>query len=376
VEHNDEATGNNINRIYHGVRSLNNIEAASVPYFTIVANTTEATLEAATWTDFTRVGPINEAVQVFGDTSNGDTGAGNFDDTLNILVIRVRSFGYFIGETTSLLSGITEMHGFSAGYGIGELDNTANEEDIADVFGGSEISPWDGMSLEKFTPQTKTGFNEADGDFSWILANTNGGTAQECADYLDALEIQDADIDEGAGTYNGKQGRHWYSYNASGKIVTASISGEGLFIDGLSTAEKQNVILTDDAGDTKTYPFYPSLEINVGAIAPTDSDAFYHLYYEDGSGGLDFDTANAVTVNDDGGSPIKGNVATDETGNVITAGYDYDGNTQAGLSAGIDKAMVCIVEGDGVAAQAITYFTMTRSTVVAVTCAPGAEINA
>jgi len=107
VEHNDSGTGNEINRIYHGVRSLNNIDASSQPFQTIVADTAETTLEAATWTDFSRVGPINEAVQVLGSTSYGDTGAGNFDSLTDILVVRVRTFGNFIGETTSVLSGIT-----------------------------------------------------------------------------------------------------------------------------------------------------------------------------------------------------------------------------------------------------------------------------
>jgi hypothetical protein len=377
IEHADSGSGNQINRIYHGVRSLNPIEATSQPYRTITADILEATLEAATWTDFARPGPIDEAVQVYGDTAFGDTGAGDFDDTLNILTVRVRTFGNFYGETTSVASGINEMQGFSGGYGIGESDNTANNEDINDVIGGGAVSPWTGMALTKLvTPQTETGFNEADGDFTWVLSNTLGGTAQQCADFLDALETQDADIDNGAGTYNGKQGREWYRYNAAGQIVTNSISGEGLFIEGLSAAEKQKVIFTDDAGDTKTYPFFPSLEITVGSVAPTDPDAWYQVFYVDGAGGLDFDTANAVTVNDGSGNPIKGNVQADVSGVKINTDYDYDGNTQAGLSAGVDKDMVVIVEGNGIAGQAITYFTMTRDTVVPVTCAPPAETNA
>jgi len=376
-EHADSGSGSQVNRIYHGVRSLNPIEATSQPYRTITADTLEATLEAATWTDFARTGPIDEAVQVYGDTAFGDTGAGDFDYTTDILTVRVRTFGNFPGETTSIASGINEMQGFSGGYGIGESDNTANEEALADVWGGAAVSPFTGMTLEKLaSPQTETGFNEADGDFTWVLHNTLGGTAQQCADYLDAAEVFDGDIDVGTGTYNGKQGRKWYTYNAAGRIITNSISGEGLFIEGLSAAEKQKVIFADDAGDTKTYPFVSSLEINVGAVAPTDPDAWWHVYYEDGAGGLDFDTANAVTVNDASGNPMKGNVQADVSGVKINTDYDYDGNTQAGLPAGVDKDMVVIVEGNGVAGQAITYFTMTRDTIVPVTCAPAAETNA
>jgi len=233
------------------------------------------------------------------------------------------------------------------------------------------------MTLEKLaSPQTETGFNEADGNFTWVLHNTLGGTAQQCAAYLDAVSLQNADVDVGAGTYNGKKGRVWYTRDGSGKIVTSSIGGEGLIIEGLSEAEKQNVIMTDDAAAQKTFPFYPSVVAEVGDAAVADVLAWYHLYYVDGASNADFDKAGAVTVNDKDGNPIKGNVSTDAVAGEITFSYDYDGNTQAGLSAGVDKDMVLLVEGDGGAGQAITYFTMKRQAVINITCAPAAETNA
>jgi hypothetical protein len=173
-----------------------------------------------------------------------------------------------------------------------------------------------------------------------------------------------------------KKGRVWYTRNAAGKVVTASIGGAGLFIEGLSTAEKQNVIMTDNAGATKTYPYFPEVQITVGAVAIADTDAWYHLYYFDGAAGADFDTASAVTVNDSAGDPVKGNVAADVVGGKIVFAYAYDSNTQAGLLAGEDKDIVVLVEGDGGAAQAITYATITRDPVVAITCSPLADTNA
>lgn len=366
-----------VDRIYHGVVSLVSIQPTTTPYWALVTATDEATLQAATWTNFVRAGDVNEAVQVFGSTANGDAGAGNFDFTTRTLVVRVRSWGYNPGETTSVASGVTEFSGFSAGYGVGESVNPSNTYTLADVFGGAAVAPFTGMSLQKLvTPQTETGFNEADGDFTWVLANTLGGTVQECAAYLDALSLQDADVDAGAGAYNGRKGRVWYSRNAAGKVVTASIGGDGLFIAGLSTAEQQNVIFTDDAGATKTYPFFPDVQITVGAAAIADTNAWYHVFYADGAGAADFDTAGAVTVNDSSGNPVKGNVATDAVGGKVSFAYAYDTNTQAGLSANTDKDMVVLVEGDGGAAQAITFFTVTRSTIVPVTCAPPTDNNA
>ncbi|PUB82384.1 MAG: hypothetical protein DBP02_15130 [gamma proteobacterium symbiont of Ctena orbiculata] len=378
LEYADTGDGEtDIDRIYHGVVSLVSIQATTQPRYALVTDTLEATLQAATWADFSRVGDINETVQVFGDTANGDASAGDFDYTTRTLIVRVRSWGYNPGETTSVATGIAEFSGFSAGYGVGESLNPANTYDLADVIGGGQITPWTGMSLEKLVaPQTETGFNESDGDFTWVLHNANSGTAQECAAFLDALTLQDADVDDGAGSYNGQKGRVWYTRNASGKIVTVSNEGEGLFIEGLSTAEQQNVIMTDDTAATKTYPFFPDVQISVGAAAVADANAWYHVYYLDGAAGADFDTASAVTVEDSSNNPVNGNVNTDAVGNKVSFAYAYDTNTQAGLSAGVDKDIVVIVEGDGGVAQAITYATITRDTVVPVTCAPSADNNA
>lgn len=366
-----------VDRIYHGVSSLVDIQSGTVSYWALVTATDEATLQAASWANFVRTGDINEVVQVFGTTANGDTGAGNFDYRTRTLVVRVRSWGYNPGETTSVATGISEFSGFSAGYGVGETINPQNSYTLADVYGGARIAPWTGMSLEKLaSPQTETGFNEADGNFTWVLNNTLGGTAQQCAAFLDAVTLQDSDVDTGAGTYNGKKGRVWYSRNASGKIVTSSVGGAGLFIEGLSTSEQQNVIFTDNAGAAKTYPYFPDVQINVGAIAPTDPNAWYRVMYADGAAGADFDTANAVTVNDSSGNPVNGNVAADAVANKISFPYGFDTNTQAGLPAGVPKDMVVLVEGDGVAGQAITFFTVSRVPVVSVTCAPSLDNNA
>lgn len=375
IEYANQGDGQtDIDRIYHGVLSLVDIQASTVPYWTLETATDEDTLQAATWTDFVRLGDVNEAVQVYGD-STYDASAGDFDYTTRILVVRVRSWAYNPGETTSVLTGIAEFSGFSAGYGVGETINPANTYSNADVYGGAQIAPWTGMTLEELvTPQTEQGFNESDGDFTWVLHNTGGGTVSEAAAYLDAVTLETGDIDVGTGTYLGNTGRVWYSRNAAGKVVTASVGSKGLFIEGLSTAEKQNVIMTDDAGDTKTYPFFPDVQITVGAGAVADTLAWYQVYYDEGTG--IFDTAAAFTVTDDGSADVKGNVSTDAVGVKVSFAYDYDGNSENGLSSGTDKDCVVLVEGDGGVAQSITYFTITRDTIVPVTCVPPVDNNA
>lgn len=368
-----------LSRVYHGVRTLVDVEAGTTPKYTLVTATDEASLQAGTWTAFGRAGPVNELVQVFGSTTHGDSGAGSFDYRTRILYVSPRSWQFTPIESTSLASGISEFSGFSGGYGAGETANAQNTFALADVYGGAAISPFTGLSLLRpASPQVEPGFNEGSGTFTWVLRNTLGATVAQCAAYLDAATLQDADVDAGTGTYNGRKGRLWYTRDAQGRVVTRSVGGDGLLIEGLSAAEKQKVVMTDDAASTFTYPFAVSVELQVGAGAVADTDSWVHLFYKDGAGSADWGLAGAVTVKDSSNADVKGNIAASPflVGTKIVFEYDYDGNTQAGLPAGVDKVVIALVEGNGGVAQRQVEFTITRTATVAVDLTPPAENNA
>lgn len=362
-----------VDRIYFGARSLGTgIQASSQPYY-------QTALGGAP-TDFGRTGPVNEAIQVFGSTANSpsDATAGNFDNR-SYFAMSIRTFGFNHDRKTLADSGIDASDGFAAGFALDETPHlTTGTYTLADVYGGAQVAPFTGLSLEKLaTPQTETGFAQADGNFTWVLNNTLNASLDECVAFLDALAGTDDDIDSGTETVtNGKRVNTWYYYNSSGQIVFRSGADSlGLFVENIPTADAQRCAFTADDASIKTRPFKVQVEIDPGSFAIADVLAFYHVYYSDGAGGLDFGTANAVTVIDDNSNAVKGNVSTDVVTNKIIFTYDYDGNTDAGLSAGTDKEMVAIVEGDGGATQAQTTFTVTRSAVVPVTCAPGQETN-
>ena len=363
-----ERAGNGaIDRIYFGVVSLGNIEEASQPYY-------QLSLGGEPF-DFAKAGPVDEAVQVFGTTANGDSGAGAIDN-LFFLTNKVRTFGFNFDEKGLADSGVNEMSGFSTGFALTETPHlTTGGYDLDDVYGASQIAPWTGMTLEKLAaPVSQGGFNEADGDFTWVLNNTLGGTLNECVAFLDALAQTDDDIDSGSETTTrGKRVATWYTYNAQGQIVTRSgADSDGLFIDNLPIADQQSVVFRADDGGLKTYPFQVQVNLQVGANAAADANAWYHNFYLDGAGGADYGTPNAVTVNDSDDNPVKGDVDSNTT---ISYAYDYDGNTQAGLPAATNKDVVALCEGDGGATQAKTVFTISRTAIVNVAVAPGLETN-
>ena len=363
----ERAVNGAIDRIYFGVVSLGTIEPNSQPYYQLELGGEPF--------NFAKAGPVDEAVQVFGTTANGDSEAGSIDN-LFFLTNKVRTFGFNFDEKGLADSGVNEMSGFSTGFALTEtLHLTTGNYSLDDVYGGSQIAPWTGMSLERLaSPITEGGFNEADGDFSWVLTNTAGGTLDECVAFLDALAQTDDDIDSGVETTTrGKRVATWYTYDAQGRIVTRSgADSDGLFIENLPIADQQSVVFTDDAGNTKTYPFQVQVNLQVGSNAAADSNAWYHNFYLDGAGGQDYGTPNAVTVEDASDNPVKGDVNGATT---ISYAYDYDGNTQAGLPSATDKDVVALCEGDGGATQAKTIFTISRTAVVNVAVAPGLETN-
>lgn len=392
------ASDGGIDRIYYGNASLGNIEAASVPYYQLS--------QFGTTVNYDKVGPIDEAIQVLGNTGNtpSDAGAGNFD-TRTFEALSVRTYGFNYDRKVLADSGVSQMDGYSTGFALGETTHaTTNTTDhpLASVYNAtpaSQVGVWQNMTLEELaSPQTETGFNQADGDFTWVLNNPSGASLVQCVAYLDAIATVDADINAGATNINGKAYNTWYRYGTGNAIQplvgTASAAdigqaGEGLFIEGLVGADRLNVRFIDDAGNEKTYPFNVLNQVTVGASAVADTNAWVHAFFRDGAdnavgGGDDFGTAGAVTVQASDATEVKGDLSsmTQVTSNKLyrdaTAVYfefDYDGDTVGG-PAGNAKWVVFECEGDGGVTYAKTLFQITNaSPTISVSCVPPVENN-
>lgn len=361
------ASDGGVDRIYFGNKGLSNIESSSQPYYQLSAGGAPV--------DFDKLGQIDEAVQVYGDTGNtpSDAGAGDFDSR-TYEAVSIRTFGknYDRKETTTDLA-IAELGPYSTGFALNESDHlTTGNYALADVYGGAQISPWSGMGLEELdTPVVIGGFNEADGTFTWVINNSASGDLDEIVAFLDALAQTDDDInDHTTNVTNGKRVGTWYTYDANGRIVTKSgADALGLYFYNVPVADQQRVVFTDDAGGTKTYPFAVSIEADIGAVAKADSNAWYHCFFA-----AAYNTAGALTVEDSSSAEIKGLASTADGDNKIIDAFDYDGDTIGG-PAGTAKNCVYLCEGDGGATQAKTLFTITRITTVAFACIPGVETN-
>ncbi len=303
------AVGGAVNRIYFGPKSLSAIDSASQPYYQTAA--------LGTATDFAFTGDVDELVQVFGDTSNGDTGAGNFDFT-SYFAVSVRSWGFVHDRKTLDDSGFEEGSNYSGGFGLGESPHpTTGDYTEADVIGGSAVAPWSTMSyLTESSPVSRTGFNEADGNFSESIENPAGGSLNEVVAFMDALARSTSDIDDGSPTQIGKQVDTLYTFDQSGNIVLK----QGLFIENLPGADLTRLRLTDDSGNAKTFPSLITISVSTSAPAQADANAWYHAFVEDDEDTAnDYNTSTAITAQDKDGVEIKGTV-----GGAATISWDVN----------------------------------------------------
>ena len=360
------ASDGGTDRIYFGNKGLSNIESGSQPYYMLSASATPV-LNDIVPVNFAKTGQIDEAIQVFGDTGNtpSDAGAGDFD-TRAYENTSLRTFGknFDRKETTTDL-GITELGGYSTGFALNESDHlTSGSYALADVYGVGQVTPWTGMTLEKLAVAVnKDEFQEAAGDFTWVLNNSVPGDLNQMVAFLDALSQTDDDIDTGSESdTKGKRVGTWYYYDAAGKVISRSGADSlGLYFYAVPTADKQRVKFTDDAGSLKTYAFEVQVEANIGAIAKADVLAWYHGFLASG-----YNTAGATTIQDSSSQDVKGLASSADVDNKIVFSYNYT----------VDTDCVFLCEGDGGATQAKTLFTIIEQTTIAFACAPGVENNA
>jgi len=363
----EQAIDGGTNRIYFGAKGLSNIEATSQPYQQLAIGGVPA--------NFAKLGQFDEAVQVLGSTANvpSDAGAGDFD-TRTYLAVSIRTFGQNFDRKESTTDlGIAQIDAYSTGFAVNEsVHLTTGAFALADVYGGAQIAPWTTMGLEELdVPQVESGFNEADGNFTWVVNNTAPGSLNELVAFLDALALTDDDInDHITNVTNGKRVGTWYSYNGAGQIVADSpFAGQGLYLEQVPVADEQRVVFVDDAGLTKTRPFSVALEATVGSLAKADANAWYQCFFA-----AAYNTAGAVTVLDAAAGEIKGLASTADANFKIIDAFDYDGDTVGG-TAGTDKDCVYLCEGDGGVTQAKTLFTISRTTTIAFSVSPSAETN-
>jgi hypothetical protein len=208
--------GGSVLRRYAGIVSLGSLGATDQPYYRF---------GAATATNFTYPGPVNEAIQIYGDATNG-----NFDytdgDNLDIYC-REQGKTYAYSNNTQIgASTLTYIvYRFPLSNGT-DLKISASDGDI------STLTPWTNITVEYFGTDQ---MYDVDGDtvnepYRIVITDSAGtATTQQIYEKIQWSLRQNSDIDTGAGTVNGKVATGLLSF-----VRDALVGANGVYIDGLN----------------------------------------------------------------------------------------------------------------------------------------------
>lgn len=369
-------------REYIGVISLGNIDAGDTPYFFFSSDTSA--------TDFDFDGPVNQAVQTYGDATNG-----NFDKRTDIFAVNIRVFGKLYDQSTTVDIGIVSGSTLPTNaqrFPLSEADDlkiatavtdsgATNTSDLLTNYidlGGTPVAPFDDMDIEYFgSAQTRSGFVAIGGDtpspgdaqFGVIIDQDIGGqtggpgTAEQLYAFVQASLAATSDIDAGAGTRVGQLQDPLLQFvgdNLQALVQSAAnapVGGTGVAIDNYNSNDTNRLTFVDNDGDSRTYPFVAAGDINFNNNLQSDTSAEYWMFFTNANGNQ-FGTSAAIIVDNNSGTDIAGSVGGSPS---VSFDFDYDGNVQGGRTAATDADITLVAIGLDTAQHVIATGTITRN---------------
>lgn len=293
--------------------------------------------------DFTFTDAPNEAIQVFGDATNGAF------DTRTFFKMFCREYDYTYDD--AVLADIAETA--TGAYKLAlPISVTAEVSKIVDNDAAMSGAPYSGITVEFFgTNQNKT-IGAGSYPFRRVI-EANGGTLEQVYTKAQYLLRQNLDIDSGAGTVIGKTADQ-LCYFVGDTLYTTL----GVFINGVLPADLNRVVFLDQNGVQRSYPYAAAGTLNFGSNLTSGGTGYYKLFFTTLPGaGNDYGEAGAVVVDDDAAADIAGMIS----GGSIPFTFDYDGNTQGGRTAGTDAAVTLVAGNPGVAKPVVISGLITRS---------------
>lgn len=299
--------------------------------------------------NFTFTDAPNEAIQVFGDATNG-----NFDHRAFFKVF-AREYGVTHDDTA--LADVFETA--TGAYKIGFSINVIADTKLTTLLGAVQTTadaamagaPYSGITEAHYsTGQSRT--VDAPGRLFSKIITGNNATAEQIYAKHQYLRRQNANINTGgtAGAVTGKTADSimWFVGD------TLYVRG---FIDGYNANDINRLVFIDDSGTERRFPFTAA-----GTLAFDSSfvGGVYRAYFASGAAaGNNFGEASALTVKKaDGTTDIAGTI----TGTSISFDYAYDSNVQRGAgTAGTDVALKVFALKKGSTKPRYVNFTLTRN---------------
>lgn len=304
--------------------------------------------------DFTFDDAPNEAIQVFGDATNGSF------DTRSYFKMFCREYEYTYDDAVLGDVGETGTGAFKVSLPISvgsDLKVTADDTAV-----GSS-APYTSIGLEYFATD-QSSYDIGAYPFRVVIDNTTANaTLEQIYTKMQYNLRQTGDIDDGSGTVVGKTANQ-ICYFVGDTLYTT----QGVFIDGVIAADLNRVVFLDQNNVERSYPYASAGTLNFNGALTAGGTGYYRMYFlNDDAGdnsGDDYGTAAAITVDDASNADIAGTIS----GAQIAFTYDYDGNDQRGTGSEGEDAPVVVVAGNaGSAKPVVAYGTITRSKGISIT---------
>jgi hypothetical protein len=344
-----EKTGTTTNREYAGVITLGSLGGTDQVYYRQVSTDGAPT-------DIVLTGPVNQAIQTYGDATNG-----NFDYRSYLkLFVREQAKTYADSSLTDI--GVTTMTYQAYRFPLSNgTDLKVTEPDVTVDAYGVTIT-WYAAAQSRNIGGTNRFFH--------VIIDGNNRTAEEIYMAVQSALRKATDIDAGAGTKTGQVTNSLLQF-VGDTLKTKLDSTGGVFIDNYQIADVNRLVFTDDSGIERTFPYVASLTLNFGSNLVADAAAIYRVFFTTNPAG-NFGTTNAVIVNDATPAPMSGNISGSP---FVQLSFDYDANSQGGRTPGTDANITVVAIGLSTAQYVVATGTITRSTSNSVSLVSSLERN-
>lgn len=258
----------NKTREYAGIVTLGGPESDDQPYYE---------LDAGTATNFSRQGPVNEAIQIYGDSNNG-----NFDKRTH-LVVFVREYAQTYNRSSLSDIGVSSLENIVYRFPLSTGPDAKIQDDDATV---SSSAPYTSMSITYYDTAQQRSIGGTNYNFHVIIDGASA-SAEQIYTFVQYQLRQNSDIDAGANTIIGKVASPLLEF--TGDTLTtqyvdesAQVAGVvgGTYIDNYNANDVNRLVFTDDTQTQRTEPFTAAGSIAFNANLQNDSSAKYFMYFE------------------------------------------------------------------------------------------------
>jgi len=274
--------------------------------------------------DFPFDDQFNVGIKVFGDATHG-----NFDK---------RSYAKtFVREQGKKYKSSVLADTGATGTGANKVNFLlANEDDLKIQAGDGDMgdAPYSGITVSYYTLNQPRSVGGVNYNFK-VIIDGNNATLEQIYTKIQYLLRQTSNINTAgtAGNVTGKTASDLLTF-----VGDTLQTGQSVYVDNIQNADSNRIEFRDDGGTFRLNPFESSGLLQFNSVLVGAGSSYRMLYASPPGAGNDYGEAGAVTVNDASGTPITGTISA----GTIDFTYDYDGNTQAGFTAGTDRAVVLV----------------------------------